>query len=93
MHRLVAVVAHTGAEAGAVDIVVNAAGLVQHGSVLDASDDVDLVLFDLKMEDDDGQIGVNIVRKSLEVPMRKIAENAGIGRATLYKYFKRAGWL
>ena len=34
-------------------------------------------LDDLKMDNDDEQIGVNIVRKSLEVPMRKIAENAG----------------
>jgi chaperonin GroEL len=31
----------------------------------------------MKMEYDDEQIGVNIVRKALEVPMRKIAENAG----------------
>jgi chaperonin GroEL len=35
------------------------------------------VLDSIKMGDDDEQIGVNIVRKSLEVPMRKIAENAG----------------
>ncbi|MBN1370814.1 MAG: chaperonin GroEL, partial [Anaerolineaceae bacterium] len=32
----------------------------------------------LKMSNEDEQIGVNIVRKSLEVPMRKIAENAGM---------------
>ncbi len=31
----------------------------------------------LKMGLEDEQIGVNIVRKSLEVPMRKIVENAG----------------
>jgi chaperonin GroEL len=31
----------------------------------------------VKMGNEDEQIGVNIVRKSLEVPMRKIAENAG----------------
>jgi len=31
----------------------------------------------MKMSVDDEQTGVNIVRKSLEVPMRKIAENAG----------------
>jgi chaperonin GroEL len=31
----------------------------------------------LKMNSEDEQIGVNIVRKALEVPMRKIAENAG----------------
>jgi chaperonin GroEL len=34
-------------------------------------------LENLKMGSEDEQIGVNIVRKSLEVPMRKIAENAG----------------
>jgi chaperonin GroEL len=32
----------------------------------------------LKMGNEDEQLGVNIVRKSLEVPMRKIAENAGM---------------
>ncbi|HEY9075533.1 MAG TPA: chaperonin GroEL [Anaerolineaceae bacterium] len=31
----------------------------------------------LKMDVDDEQIGVSIVRKALEIPMRKIAENAG----------------
>jgi chaperonin GroEL len=31
----------------------------------------------IKMGSDDEQIGVNIVRKALEVPMRRIAENAG----------------
>ena len=31
----------------------------------------------VKMDNEDEQIGVNIVRKSLEVPMRKITENAG----------------
>ncbi len=31
----------------------------------------------LKMQYEDEQIGVNIVRKALEVPTRKIAENAG----------------
>ncbi|MEW6179283.1 MAG: chaperonin GroEL [Chloroflexota bacterium] len=35
------------------------------------------VLDNLKMEYEDEQIGVNIVRKALEVPMRKIVENAG----------------
>jgi chaperonin GroEL len=30
-----------------------------------------------KMDSEDAQIGVNIVRRALEVPMRKIAENAG----------------
>jgi chaperonin GroEL len=31
----------------------------------------------LKMNNEDEQIGVNIVRKAMEMPMRKIAENAG----------------
>ncbi len=35
-------------------------------------------LENLKMANEDEQIGVNIVRKALEVPMRKIAENAGM---------------
>jgi chaperonin GroEL len=34
-------------------------------------------LNELKMDSEDAQIGVNIVRKALELPMRKIAENAG----------------
>ncbi|OGO30001.1 MAG: chaperonin GroL [Chloroflexi bacterium RBG_16_54_18] len=34
-------------------------------------------LLALKMEGEDEQIGVNIVRKALEMPLRKIAENAG----------------
>ncbi len=35
------------------------------------------VLNELKMDYPDAQIGVNIVREALEVPMRKIAANAG----------------
>jgi chaperonin GroEL len=31
----------------------------------------------LKMDSDDAQIGVSIVRKALEIPLRKISENAG----------------
>jgi chaperonin GroEL len=34
-------------------------------------------LVDLKGENQDEQVGINIVRKALEVPMRRIAENAG----------------
>jgi chaperonin GroEL len=34
-------------------------------------------LDELKMDSDDAQIGVTIVRKALEVPLRKISENAG----------------
>ncbi len=43
----------------------------------------------LKMDDDDAQIGVNIVRKSLEVPMRKIAENAGMDGSVVVESVKR----
>ena len=35
------------------------------------------VLDDLKLDSEDEQIGVKIVRKALEMPMRKIVENAG----------------
>jgi chaperonin GroEL len=35
------------------------------------------VLLKMKLDNEDEQIGVNIVRKALEVPMRKITENAG----------------
>ena len=35
------------------------------------------VLDTIKADNEDEQIGINIVRKALEVPMRKIAENAG----------------
>jgi chaperonin GroEL len=34
-------------------------------------------LDDLKMDNEDAQVGVKIVRRSLEVPLRKIAQNAG----------------
>jgi len=36
-----------------------------------------MTLDDLKMDSEDAQTGVNIVRKALEVPMRRISENAG----------------
>lgn len=34
-------------------------------------------LDDMTMDNDDAQVGVTIVRKALEIPLRKIAENAG----------------
>jgi chaperonin GroEL len=34
-------------------------------------------LDEVKMDSDDAQVGVTIVRKALEVPLRKISENAG----------------
>jgi chaperonin GroEL len=47
-------------------------------------------LDDLKMDTDDAQIGVNIVRKSLEVPLRKIAENAGKDGSVILENVRRA---
>jgi len=55
----------------------------------------------LKMESDDAQIGVKIVRDSLGIPMRKIAENAGkdgsvvvenVRQAQIKKDNKRIGY-
>lgn len=43
----------------------------------------------LKMEYDDEQIGVNIVRKSLEVPMRRIVENAGKEGSVVVEYVRQ----
>jgi len=51
------------------------AGIVPGGGV--ALINAMKVLDALKFDNEDEQIGVNIVRKSLEVPMRKITENAG----------------
>src|SRR5688572_31565995 len=34
-------------------------------------------LVDYKLDDPDEQVGVNIVRRSLEAPLRNIAQNAG----------------
>jgi len=44
----------------------------------------------LKMDNDDAQIGVNIVRKALELPMRKIAENAGKDGSVILENVRRA---
>ncbi len=46
-------------------------------------------LDELTMENDDAQIGVNIVRKALEVPMRKIAENAGKDGSVILENVRR----
>ena len=43
----------------------------------------------LKMDSDDAQIGVNIVRKALEVPLRKIAENAGKDGSVILENVRR----
>lgn len=47
-------------------------------------------LADLKMGNEDEQIGVNIVRKALEVPMRKIAENAGKDGSVVVENIRQA---
>ncbi|NMC12992.1 MAG: chaperonin GroEL, partial [Chloroflexi bacterium] len=44
---------------------------------------------DMKMDDEDAQIGVNIVRKALEVPLRKIAENAGQDGSVILETVRR----
>ena len=43
----------------------------------------------LKMDHEDAQIGVNIVRKALEVPLRKIAENAGRDGSVILETVRR----
>jgi chaperonin GroEL len=44
---------------------------------------------DLSMEGEDQNIGINIVRKSLDVPMRGIAENAGQDGAVIAQEVRR----
>ncbi len=44
---------------------------------------------DLKMEGEDENIGISIVRKALEVPMRGIAENAGHDGAVVVEEVRR----
>ena len=44
----------------------------------------------LKMDNEDAQIGVNIVRKALEIPLRKIAENAGKDGSVILENVRRA---
>jgi chaperonin GroEL len=47
-------------------------------------------LAELKMDNEDAQIGVNIVRKALEMPLRKIAENAGKDGSVVLEGVRRA---
>ncbi len=47
-------------------------------------------LDELTMDSDDAQVGVTIVRKALEVPMRKIAENAGKDGSVILQEVRRA---
>ena len=44
----------------------------------------------VKMDVDDEQIGVNIVRKALEVPLRKITENAGKEGSVILENIRQA---
>ncbi|MCJ7513769.1 MAG: chaperonin GroEL [Anaerolineales bacterium] len=44
---------------------------------------------DLKFEDEDETVGVNIVRKALDVPMARIAENAGQDGAVVIETVRR----
>ncbi len=62
-------------------------GIVPGGGValLNASS----VLDDVKMDNEDAQMGVNIVRKALLMPMRLIAENAGLDGAVIVDTVRR----
>jgi len=46
-------------------------------------------LSELKLDDDDAQVGVNIVRKALEIPLKKIAENAGMDGSVVLETVRR----
>jgi chaperonin GroEL len=43
----------------------------------------------IKMDSEDAQVGVNIVRKALEVPLRRIAENAGKDGSVILETVRR----
>jgi chaperonin GroEL len=43
----------------------------------------------MKMDNEDAQVGVNIVRKALEVPLRKIAQNAGKDGSVILETVRR----
>jgi len=63
------------------------AGIVPGGGValINATKSIDK----LKMDYVDAQVGVKIVRKSLEMPLRKIAENAGKDGAVILENVRR----
>lgn len=48
-----------------------------------------VALSDMKLENEDEQIGVNIVRKALEVPLKKIAANAGKDGSVILENVRR----
>jgi chaperonin GroEL len=62
-------------------------GIVPGGGValINASSALD----GIKMDDEDAQIGVNIVRKALQVPLRKISENAGMEGSVVLETVRR----
>jgi chaperonin GroEL len=43
----------------------------------------------MKMDNEDAQIGINIVRKALEIPLRKISENAGKDGSVILENVRR----
>jgi chaperonin GroEL len=47
------------------------------------------VLEKLKVDDDDTQVGINIVRKALEAPIRRLAQNAGQDGAVIIDGVRR----
>jgi chaperonin GroEL len=47
------------------------------------------VLDELKLEDEDEQIGVQIVRRALEAPLREIASNAGVEGAVVVEQVRQ----
>jgi chaperonin GroEL len=47
------------------------------------------VLDTIKMDNEDAQIGVSIVRKALEIPLRKISENAGKDGSVILENVRR----
>ena len=63
-------------------------GIVPGGGValINAMSSLDKV----KVDSDDAKVGVNIVRKSLETPMRKISENAGQDGSVIINSVRRA---
>jgi chaperonin GroEL len=62
-------------------------GIVPGGGValINAAESLD----DLAMDDADASIGVSIVRHSLEIPLRKIAENAGMEGSVVLETVRR----
>ena len=48
-------------------------------------------LENIKMDDPDAQVGVNIIKKALEEPVRQIAYNAGVEGSIVVEKVKEAG--